>query len=269
MKRLSPRDPRAEGNTPDYHRGYLRVPLALWAALYCRAPLTRRQLQLVSVVLRESWGWRQKDGGVRLWTRSLTPRQFSQATGLSTDHLTRDLNELIRRGVLQREGRRYQLVPHPELWITGRLQTTPPQKERPAPPFPRSRAAETTLTPPVLKKGKIRDKNVGLQIESGFSTVGDNSLAAPRASAGDFSFAPSAFPLAPSLGASRALPLADRLMAVVTAFVGPLSPVEINGLRRWIGTVGVGAVWRVLEPGFRRGRQPARRRLENLLEGWC
>ena len=62
-------------NAPDYSRGYLRVPLDLWRALYCRAPLTRRQLQPVSVVIRESWGWQQPGGQVYRWTRPLTPRQ--------------------------------------------------------------------------------------------------------------------------------------------------------------------------------------------------
>ena len=110
-------------HAPDYRRGYLRVPLALWAQLYCRAPLTRRQLQLVSVVIRESWGW-QRRGQIQLWTRPLPPRQLAQLTGLSTDHLTRDLKALVAQGVLREQDQRYQLVPDPGLWKT-RPSSTP------------------------------------------------------------------------------------------------------------------------------------------------
>jgi hypothetical protein len=96
-------------DAPDYGHGYLRVPLSVWAALYCRGPLTRRQLQLVSVVLRESWGWQTRGGGVHLWTRPLTTGHFARATGLATDHLARDLQLLVARGVLREKNRCYQL----------------------------------------------------------------------------------------------------------------------------------------------------------------
>ena len=49
---------------PDYSRGYLRVPLDTWLAVYCQAALSRRQLQLLSFVIRETWGWRDKTGGI-------------------------------------------------------------------------------------------------------------------------------------------------------------------------------------------------------------
>src|SRR3954470_20469010 len=99
----------SQGHAPNYERGYLRVPLSVWADLYCRAPLTRRQLQLVSAVLRESWGWQLRKGEVRLWTRPLTASHFAAATGLSTDHLARDLRALVARRVLDEREGRYQL----------------------------------------------------------------------------------------------------------------------------------------------------------------
>lgn len=128
---------------PDYGRGFLRVPHAVWMEVYCQAPLTRRQLQIVSVVLRESWGWRAdsregrvtdvNDGspgsiqkrkgssnaagpGVRLWTRPLTPRAFARATGLSTDHLARDLRDLVSRGILREREGCYQFIGSPKEW---------------------------------------------------------------------------------------------------------------------------------------------------------
>jgi hypothetical protein len=96
---------------PDFSRGFLRVPTPVWEALVCRTPLTRRQLQLAAVVLRESWGWRARGGGVRLWTRPLTTGDFARATGLATDRIARDLTALERRGFLLRHGNCWQLVP--------------------------------------------------------------------------------------------------------------------------------------------------------------
>src|SRR5437870_13702023 len=119
---------------PDFRRGYLRVPLTVWQALYCRAPLTRRQLQLVSVVIRESWGWQKPGGEVYRWTRPLTVRQFAQATGLSTDHLRRDLQVLVAQGILREQAGRYQLVPDPGLWKTWLPLPLKRRSEAPKPP---------------------------------------------------------------------------------------------------------------------------------------
>src|SRR6266542_4132987 len=148
---------------PDYTRGFLRVPLEFWAALYCRAPLTRRQLQLVSVVLRESWGWQGKGGQVQLWTRSLLVRQFAQLTGLSTDHLAQDLQTLVERGILRQDGQRYQLVPHPQLWITPGSREP---KERPVAPKPPALTAKTALPAPDVKKKNKKQRNVSLPVDN-------------------------------------------------------------------------------------------------------
>ena len=126
-------------NAPDYRGGYLRVPLSLWLLVYCQAPLTRREIQLVSVVLRESWGWRSKDGRAKLWTRPLKPGKFAALTGLSTDRIGKDLAGLVERGVLLEQDGSYQLVPFPQLWQPR------PSKGRAIPPNGREPAAETAL----------------------------------------------------------------------------------------------------------------------------
>jgi hypothetical protein len=225
-------------HAPDYRRGYLRVPLPLWAELYCRAPLTRRQLQLISVVLRESWGW-QRRGQVQLWTRPLAPRQLAQLTGLSTDHLRRDLQALVQRGVLREQDYQYQLVPDPGLW-----KTRPPSapKQRAPAPKPPAPAAKTALFPPDLKIVNKKQRNEGLPV--------------------DKSASPSVVPESQHPFPER-LGLEARFGQVVEAFVGTLSAAESQQLRQWIARDGVALVWHELEDAFRRGPRAVRHCLQS------
>jgi len=223
---------------PDFRRGYLRIPHAVWTAVYCRAPLSRRQLQLVSVVLRESWGWSDGQGYVNLWTRPLPTRAFADATGLNTDHIRRDLLELVLREVLLQDGERYRFVPDVRLW--KRLEPPPPKEMGGAPEHPPSSAGVASSTP-VLKKPNTEERNVPGARESGSSTAGDNSEP-------------------PSLAS-----LAPRLADVVTAFVGALPPATAEALRRWICEDGIATVWQSLEPSLRQDPLTARHELERLL----
>src|SRR4051794_36703740 len=161
---------------PDYARGFLRVPLDLWVALYCQAPLTRRQLQIVSVVLRESWGWQKKGGQVQLWTRPLSPRQLATLTGLSTDHLSQDLQSLIERGILRQEGRRYQLVPDPQRWITAPARA---RKPRPAALKLPARTAKTALPVPDVKIEDKKQRNVSLPVDNSLTSAGPRGSRGP------------------------------------------------------------------------------------------
>jgi phage replication O-like protein O len=246
-------------NAPDYDHGYLRVPLAVWREVYCQAPLTRRELQLVSVVIRESWGWQKRGGQVNLWTRPFTPSQLARLTNLSTDHLSRDLRSLVRRGVLRERERCYQFVPDPRLWKSPPAGA--PKRRQPAlePPVG---AAETALLPPDVKTAKKEQRNDRRQQETPFSPIGDNS---PM--------------LAPSMpgrpGRTRwLLPeggpsgFSDRLAQLIEAFVGPLPISEATALREWIQNAGVVPVWDTLEPAFRQGRRATREHLQERLTPW-
>jgi len=141
---------------PDYGRGYLRVPLAVWLAVFCRAPLTRRQLQLVAVVIRESWGWQRGRGEPYLWTRPLAAARFAEATGLSTDRISRDLRELVDRGVLRESGRCYQFVPDPDVWL-ARPEAPPIKRRRTA--GPAVPAADPALLPGGTYIANIEERN--------------------------------------------------------------------------------------------------------------
>jgi hypothetical protein len=243
------------GAAPDYSHGYLRLPLAVWLDLYCRAPLTRRQLQLVSVVIRESWGWRNPRGGVYLWTRPLTSGHFAALTGLSTDHLAGELRRLVSSGVLRERDRRYQLVADSRLWITPARSA---QMARLQPPESRHEAAQLTLFPPPPKKGKKGERNVPAVTLARFVGPVENRV-----------------PIRPSSPAASGPPsrvFAARLLAIVTASLdrtAALAPVEADLLLRWIGRVGVAPAWESLEALLRLPRShrgPAVRALLRRVE---
>lgn len=238
--------------TPDFSHGYLRLPLSVWLAVFCRGPLTRRQLQLVAVVIRESWGWQTAHGQVHTWTRPLTTRQFSDATGLSNDHLRRDLNRLLQRGVLHERHGRYQFVANPEQWIT--LLPLPRARRGPAPDW-LDRPAENAPPNLASKKGYRKQRNVVIASESELSTAGDNSSSRSSLRRSQ-----------PQPGAARiSATAALRLVDVITASVGSLSSQDAEAVRLWISEVGVAAVWSALEPAFRLGAAAGRLRLIALL----
>lgn len=240
--------------TPDFSRGYLRIPLTVWRSIYCQGPLTRRQLQLVSVVIRETWGWMTAGGEVRAWTRPLTARQFAEATGLSTDHIGQDLRRLVALGVLREQSSSYQFEPEVGLWKT--LAPTPPKPRRTPPNLP-VLTAESALPTPDVKTGKIEERNVPPPTRSSLSPGGDNSLRSSPANVVRLPFA-------------VAQPATDdpagRFVRVVTQFVGDLPGAEIRALDAWITDVGITAAWNVLGPDFRQGSQATREAVRRFVE---
>ena len=229
----------APGLTPDfapeYGRGYLRVPLATWLAVFCQAPLTRRQLQLVAVVIRESWGWQRRGGGPYLWTRPLPSARFAEATGLSTDRIGRDLRALVARNVLRERGGCYQLVPDPAAWLPPAAGEAP--RRRPAAPNPSPPSAASALGTGSPKIADRQQTNVAAQ----------RNVAANQAEDGGGS-ADAAAELH-ALARERA----ERFVRIVVGFVGALPAGREAELRRWVARAGVAACWARLEPGFRGG----------------
>lgn len=247
----------------DFRRGYLRVPLAVWLTVFCRPLLTRRQFQLVSVVIRESWGWQTRGGEPQLWTKPLTSRDFAQATGLSTDHLRRDLRRLIARGVLREQTGRYQFVSEPRLW---RTLPAPAPEARPLPP-------ESTASPAVLAAGspglnkQTKVKDNGPASPGPVSPPVENSSSSP-ASVAFGAVAAATPPLVGErvVGTERAADServvgSERVADIVAAFVGSLTSGQADALRRWVCAEGVAGVWDALEPAFRQGPLVARRAL--------
>lgn len=223
---------------PDFTHGYLRVPLAVWSTVYCRTPFTRRQLQLISVVIRESWGWRAPDGSVYLWTRRLTPRQFAEITGLSTDRLSFELRKLIHLGVLREQDGRYQFVPQPRAWAVA---APSPSKRRPERVEYRLSTAVSAVIPPGLKRAKKRERNVAAP-ERALSPAGDNRTGDPS----------------DPCTSSPWLPVLEGL-------AGPLTGTQREVLGRWLQEAGINTVWREVGPLCLAGPRRMRLRLGRLL----
>lgn len=238
---------------PDFSHGYLRIPLAVWLSVYCRTSLTRRQLQLVSLVLRESWGWRTRDGRVHTWTRPLSTRQFAEGTGLPLDHLLREIDRLVARGILRRQGERYQFCAEPAMWIT--LPASARELRGIAPEWPDGEG-ENALRNLGSKIRERKQRNVRTASETEISTAGENP-SSRSSSSRLFDQA------AGAAGISAAA--AERLADIVAAFVGSLTPSQSEILRLWIYQEGVAAVWSTLEPSFREGALPGRLKLEDVL----
>jgi len=217
---------------PDFSHGYLRVPLSVWSSVYCRSPFTRRQLQLLSVVIRESWGWRAPDGGVYLWTRHLAPRQFSTITGLSTDRLGWELRSLVHRGVLREQDGRYQFVPQSHTWL---LPARRPAEQSVSTAEITDSTAEMSAATPEIKKEKKRDRNVPQPVDE-LSPTGDNrSLASARSR-------PDPGVVSPSPSALDA----TSFVALLEVLAGPLSDREQQTLRHWLAREGLAVVWQTI-----------------------
>lgn len=225
---------------PDFSRGFLRVPHPVWEALVCRAPLTRRQLQLAAVVLRESWGWQTKGGGVRLWTRPLSTGDFARATGLATDRIARDLSALERRGLLLRHGRCWQLAPA-ALAVPAREAAREAARQQKAERAPEQRSlpagtasadAGSAPAPSGVKTGQKSKRN-------------DVDVVAPLPDRRRGAAAP-----------VPRRPVTDQATARAALFVrlveatGNLSPMAHHRLETWVARAGVAAVWDALAPGF-------------------
>jgi DNA-binding MarR family transcriptional regulator len=227
---------------PDFRRGYLRVPLVVWQRLFCRTSLTRRQLQIVAVVLRESWGWQRRGGEVSLWTRPLTAIQLAERTGLRQDHVRRSVERLVRSGVLDRRpalrGGRYRLV----LELILNQPIAPDGVDNAGDNPVEKRVDKPPLLHPKLGRNRPKTGHLapGLKIKN----------IDKRSSRG---------------GGMRRFSPHDRLLALVQFFVGPLSPHERQRLRRWVKRDGATSIWQELTPLFGRDPQQARVELRRLL----
>jgi hypothetical protein len=223
-------------NAPDFRRGFLRVPLWVWIEVYCHKSLTRRELQLISVVIRESWGWATSGGGVQLWTRPMSPRQFADATRLPLDHLAHDLTELVARGILLERDRCYQFVPRPQVWLAKS------PKSPDIPPKPPA-FAEKTATP----AGSYR-KDIDTLKKRGVAELSHREE--PGA--------------APGRSPQKESP-EELLLHILTTLTGPLSDGEVEQLHLWIMRKGVKRIWQSLEPFIRLGSKQVRSRLKRKL----
>lgn len=228
-------------NAPDFSHGYLRIPHAVWREVFCQAALTRRELQLVAVVIRESWGWQGPRRDVYLWSRVLTMHQFSRATGIAPAHVTTLLKRLVARGVLLQRGRSFQFVPDPRRWITHRQRL--PERDDRAPKRERN-DPEMVAPTSVAKKTKKEKRNVARPSWKRLSTAVDKSH---------------------GLDAATAAWLRTHLADLLESLLGPPTPETAQALQTWVEREGLVAVWAILTTALRRPPGEARATLAEHL----
>ena len=106
-------------------REYTRIKHDVLMDIFARGLLSKREMQIVFVVIRESWGW---DGGQSNWTRRpLTQRQIGHETGLSERHVNPLIQDMLDRKILVKndEGH-YSFNEHFETWRVTKKVTKPP-----------------------------------------------------------------------------------------------------------------------------------------------
>ncbi len=82
--------------------------------LLATAPLTLRQIRIVLLIIRESWGW---DAGRSNWThRILTVNDIAKRTGIHRADVNRELNLLMAQNILHEKDRQYQFNEHQNTW---------------------------------------------------------------------------------------------------------------------------------------------------------
>lgn len=160
----------------------------------------------------------------------MTPGAFAATTGLSTDRLSRDLEELISRGVLRERDGSYQFVPYPQVWGPK------PSTGRKPPSMRRNESDEASPVRETHRKRKDNEKKrfAGYPLNDGdnFPVEWENGeYSAPKVTLPDGS------PPLPS----------EKFVEMLVVLAGGLSPEEERVLREWIEKEGVAEVWHSLE----------------------
>ena len=77
--------------------------------------LSKREMQIISVIIRESWGW---DKGQSNWTKKpLSNDYFAGKTGLAKETISRELKRMIlEEKILVQDKNFYSFNEHPERW---------------------------------------------------------------------------------------------------------------------------------------------------------
>ena len=93
---------------------YTRIKHEVFENIFARGLLNVRELQVISVIIRESWGW---DKGKSNWTkRPLSNKYFVKKTGISKSHICELLQQMIlEKKILKKDGY-YSFNEHFDQW---------------------------------------------------------------------------------------------------------------------------------------------------------
>lgn len=94
---------------------YTRIKHSVIMDIFARGLLSKREMQIALVIIRESWGW---DKGSSNWTkRKLSNIDLSEKTGLAEETISRELKSMIeQKKILVNEQNFYSFNEHSEKW---------------------------------------------------------------------------------------------------------------------------------------------------------
>lgn len=85
--------------SPQKENGFVAIANELFEAIYMHFDFTKRQLKVISAVIRHTYGWGRK-------TCTLSLREIGRETGLDYRHVSTTVQELIECAVLHVSGER-------------------------------------------------------------------------------------------------------------------------------------------------------------------
>lgn len=82
---------------PQIEDGYIRIANELFEAIYMHYDFTKRQLKVISTIIRNSYGWNRKEC-------KMTIREIEEKTGMKYQHIYPVIKELISMNVIKISG---------------------------------------------------------------------------------------------------------------------------------------------------------------------
>lgn len=113
---------------PQLENGYTSIANELFEAIYMRYDFTKRQLKVLSAIIRHTYGWHQTEC-------TISQREISAETGITAWHVADALKELVSCSVLEvtgcsNERRTYKLVKDYESWDVPKTGALPKREHK-------------------------------------------------------------------------------------------------------------------------------------------
>lgn len=106
---------------------YTRIKHQVLMDIFVKGGLSKREMQIALLIIRESWGW---DKGTSNWTkRVLSNRYISEKTGLAKQTVCVEIKSMMEeQKLLVNESGHYSFNEHPETWKFIKHELSKPKK---------------------------------------------------------------------------------------------------------------------------------------------
>lgn len=106
---------------PQKEYGYVGIANELYEAIYMHYDFTKRQLKVISTIIRFTYGWNRKEC-------TLSLREIERETGISYRHICPTITELVKQGVIIvseeiNGARKYKINKNYEEWCVTKTAT--------------------------------------------------------------------------------------------------------------------------------------------------